>query len=532
MENILYYGDNLEILRKYIKDETIDLIYLDPPFNSNADYNVLFKEVSETPMGGGAEKSKAQIQAFTDSWTWDAEAQRQFEYLNTNKAVPAKITYLIMALERLLGKNSMTAYLVMMTVRLIEMRRVLKPTGSIYLHCDPTASHYLRMVLDAVFGEDNFQNEIIWHYGGPSAVKKGFPRKHDTLLFYSKSLNFDFNPQFGDIENSYVMKRVREDPDGRRWVDQNLGKLTEETIKRMELEGRIFTTSTGRLRRKQYIDEMKGEQLTDVWDIDIINSQSKERLGYPTQKPTSLLERVVKASSRDGDIILDPFCGCGTTIDAVEKVNLETQSHREWIGIDITHLAINLIKRRIHDKYPNTTFDVIGEPKDYEGAKQLAENDRYQFEWWALSLIDARPINDKKKGSDKGIDGIIYVSDPRDKSTKTVLVQVKSGHVKSGDIRDLKGTLEREKARFGVFLTLEEPTKEMKEEAITYGFEESPLSREQIPKIQILTIKEVLEGVKPKILFVNVSYKKAEKHKPKKSKKVIIKKVGRYKKLG
>lgn len=283
---------------------------------------------------------------------------------------------------------------------------------------------------------------------------------------------------------------------------------------------------------KRYLDEQEGTPVGDIWtDILPVQSQANEGLGYPTQKPVALLRRIIAASSNPEDVILDPFCGCGTTIDAVEKINIETGSNRKWIGIDVTHLAINLIKRRIRDKYPSARFDVIGEPKDLEGAKQLALNDRYQFEWWALSLIDARPINDKKKGSDRGIDGIIYLLDPNSQTTKTVLVQVKSGHVNSSHIRDFKGTLERERAKFGIFITLEEPTKDMKEEVLTYGFEESPIGHEQIPKIQILTIKDLLDGVKPKVLFVNISYKKAEKDKDKKGRPITLRKHGKNKKL-
>lgn len=504
-DNYLYYGDNLDVLRKHIKDNSVDLIYLDPPFNSQANYNILFKEASiptDATATGGGEKSKAQVQAFTDSWTWNPDTEKTFGYLTTNKEVPAKISELIVALEKLLGKNSMSAYLVMMTVRLIELRRVLKESGVLYLHCDPTASHYLKIVLDAVFGEENFRNEIVWCYAGGGIPKKDFPNKHDIIFRYSKDGAYFYQPEYREYSKGTV----------------KVGG------------GRHSLTSGGNA-----LDLERGTPINDWWaDLPKLTSYQKEWLGYATQKPLGLLERIVKTSSKDGDVILDPFCGCGTTIDAVEKINAETHSNRKWIGIDITHLAINLIKRRIADKYhklPNVDFEVIGEPKDLKGAEDLAQNDRYQFEWWALSLVDARPINDKKKGSDRGIDGIIYLLDPNSQTTKTVLVQVKSGHVKSGDIRDFKGTLEREKAKFGIFITLEEPTKDMKEEAITYGFEESPLDHEQIQKIQILTIKELLEGVRPKVLFVNISYKKAEKNKEKKLKPTIIKKHGKYKKL-
>jgi len=454
----------------------------------------------------------------------------------------------------------MTAYIVMMTVRLLELHRVLKKTGSIYLHCDPTASHYIKLVLDAVFGVYNFRNEIIWkrtvNPKGSQYDSKKFGKAHDTIFFYSKSNNFIFNLDDAKISltDEEVSKKFHlEDDKGGYYAgpiirSQSMGerpnlvyeykgytpdssgwRMTKEKLIELDNDGDLGWSRTGKPFRKLRPSKKEGKPLFDVWDDINRLYDSKEFLNYATQKPLKLLERIIKASSNKGDLVLDPFCGCGTTIDAVEKINAETGSDRNWIGIDITHLAINLIKRRIHDKYPSAKFDIVGEPKDLEGAKQLAQSDRYQFEWWALSLIDARPINDKKKGSDRGIDGIIYLYDPRDKTTKSVLVQVKSGHVKSGDIRDFKGTLEREKVKFGVFVTLEEPTKDMKEEAIQYGYETSPLGDESIAKIQILTIKEILGGIKPKVLFVNVSYKKAE-HGKKKGRRKEIKK-GKNKRL-
>lgn len=554
MENQLYYGDNLDVLRKYVKDESIDLIYLDPPFNSQANYNVLFKE-AKTEVNEG-EKSKAQIEAFTDSWTWDDKAQITFEYLTSNKNVPSDITELILAFEHFLGKNSMSAYIVMMTVRLLELHRVLKKTGSLYLHCDPTASHYIKLVLDSVFGVYNFRNEIIWkrtvNPKGSQYESKKFGKAHDTIFFYSKTNDFTFNLEEAKVsltEEEISKKYHLHDEKGSYYVgpvirSQSMGerpnlvyeykgytpdssgwRMTKEKLIELDNNGDLGWSNSGKPYRKLRPKEQEGKPIFDIWDDINRLYDSKESLNYATQKPLKLLERIINASSNKGDLILDPFCGCGTTIDASEKLE------RKWIGIDITHLAINLIKRRIRDKYPNSKFEVIGEPKDLEGAKELAQTDRYQFEWWALSLVDARPINDKKKGSDRGIDGIIYLRDPNSQKTRTVLIQVKSGHVNSSYIRDFKGTLEREKAKFGIFITLEEPTKDMKEEAITYGSEVSPLNQERVPKIQILTIEDLLKEVRPKVLFLNISYKKAEHKKEKKSRKPKPKKVGRYKKL-
>ena len=542
MENTLYYGDNLEILRKYINDESVDLIYLDPPFNSKANYNVLFKDESG--------ESKAQIQAFTDFWHWDEESAKTYDYLVINPNVPAKVSNLISALHSFLGQNQMSAYLVMMTVRLIELHRVLKNTGSLYLHCDPTASHYIKIILDAVFGEENFINEIVWKKtNSPKPQSEGFGKQHDIIFFYSKSKSQNcFNKIYKEPEDDYLKSFMYDDNDGKgkyqsialsnktgiggfakmkvwewhgvkaRWI------YSKETLDDWWNKGLIIKTKNG-YRKKYYLSESKGQLVSDIWvdkEVAPLQGLAREKLGYPTQKPLSLLERIILASSKENDFILDPFCGCGTAIDAAEKLK------RKWIGIDITHLAINLIKRRIRERYPNCKFEVVGEPKDVEGAKDLALKDRYQFEWWALSLIDARPANDKKKGADQGVDGIILLQNPNMKEPIKALVQVKSGHVKSDMITALKGAMERDKAKYGIFITLEEPTQPMVKEALEKGFETELLTKEKIPRVEIITIKELLEGKMPKLQQVynriNISYQKAEKDKTKEEK-------GYYKKL-
>lgn len=483
MTNVLYYGDNLDILRKYIKDNSIDLIYLDPPFNSKAIYNVLFPDLS----GGANHKSKSQVEAFTDFWTWDEKSAMTFDYMITNTNVPAKVSSLLNSLHNFLGENAMSAYLVMMSVRLLELHRVLKDTGTLYLHCDPTASHYIKLILDSIFDEKNFRNEIIWFYpDSPGRPSKDFANKHDTIFRYAKSDKWTFNDK--DI-------RI---------------PILEASVERYK--------SVRVLGGREYLggESAKiGKIPEDVWRFPVVKQNSREALGYQTQKPLALLERIIKASSNKGDIVLDPFCGCGTTIAASEKLG------REWIGIDITHLAINLIKDRIYGLYkklPNVDFEVVGEPKDVAGARDLALRDKYQFQWWAEGLVGGRP-KEKKKGADKGIDGILYLDNPNNRANKIqVLISVKGGeHIKSGDIRDLKGTMQREGAKFGLFITLEEPTKPMKEEAASSGFETSPLGTDRIPKIQIITIKELLEDkIKPKFLQINemnISYKKAEPEK-------------------
>ncbi len=482
MDNTLYYGDNLEILRKYIKDESVNFIYLDPPFNSKANYNVLFKDEKG--------ESKAQIQAFTDFWQWDDESAKTYDYLVTNPNVPAKISNLISALHSFLGQNEMSAYLVMMAVRLLEMKRVLKQDGSLYLHCDPTASHYIKLILDAIFGDENFRNEIIWAYRTGGAGKHWFASKHDTIFFYSKSSACKFKPLKERVYYDKPFFKQKQDEKGRYYADVLLRDVLEGEINIVNEYGKI-----------------------EVINVKPVLNLSKERLGYPTQKPVGLLEILIKASISKGDIVLDPFCGCGTTIDAAERLGIN------WIGIDITHLAINLIKRRIREKYPDCKFEVIGEPKDIEGARDLALKDRYQFEWWALSLIDARPANDKKKGADQGVDGIILLRNPNMKEPIKTIVQVKSGHVKSDMITALKGAMERDKAKYAVFITLEEPTQPMIKEALEKGFETEPLTNEKIPKVEIITIKELLEGKTLKLQQVydriNITYQKAKKDKSK-----------------
>ena len=463
--NILYYGDNLEILRKYIPDNSIDLIYLDPPFNSKATYNVLFKEPTGKP-------SQAQIIAFEDTWQWGIESQRVFQEIITSVTAPSKVKDMMNALLAFIGKNNMMAYLTMMCIRLLELKRVLKDTGSIYLHCDPTASHYLKILMDMIFGARNFQNEIIWHYTVGGKSLRRFARKHDIILFYTKSKNFTFNGQAVGIPRKTGVHsfggKIGVDEQGRRYQD----KRTKE--------GKYY---------RYYLDE--GKVPEDVWLLESIQSQDKERLGYPTQKPEILLERIVKASSDEGDIVLDPFCGCGTTLVVAHRLK------RKWIGIDITHLAISIMKWRLEKVFPGIQYKVIGEPKDLAGAEELANQNKYQFQWWAVSLIGGQPYGDKKKGTDTGIDGYCYFMDEKDK-VKKAIVSVKSGSTSVKDIRDLSGVIDREKAEMGIFLTLKKPTKPMEVEAATKGFYRSPLGKDY-PRIQILTIEELLQGKKPEI---------------------------------
>ena len=511
-ENTLFYGDNLPILREYIPDESIDLIYLDPPFNSHRTYNVLFKQES-------GQDSEAQIAAFEDTWHWNQAAEETYHELVTN--APPHVGQMIGALRGFIGQNQMMAYLVMMAARLVELHRVLKPTGSLYLHCDPTASHYLKIVLDTIFGPMNYQNEIIWkRTTAHNTTSRKYGAITDTIFFYSKSGRYYFNPPSGLHDEKYVKSFYRyTEPDGRRYrldkIERNqaLGirpnliyeykgytpiwgwMMVREKLEEFDRLGKLVWNSKGKPLRKIYLDEVEKPKIGDLWDdVPPVAASAAERLGYPTQKPLALLERIIQASSNPGDIVLDPFCGCGTTVATAQKLG------RRWVGIDITHLSIALQKYRLKQMFPDATFNVVGEPTSISGARQLAEEDRFQFQWWALSLIRARPFGGSssgktgKKGADKGIDGLISFIDDNTSKVKQVIIQVKSGKVNSRDIRDLVGTLNRESAAIGVFLTLEEPTRDMRTEAVTAGFYHSPGWNQDYPRVQILTVKDLLDG--------------------------------------
>lgn len=558
MANTLYYGDNLDILRRYIKDESVDLVYLDPPFNSNASYNVLFAEQNGT-------RAAAQIKAFEDTWRWDQEAARTyFEVVEQG----GRVSEALQAFRRLVGESTMLAYLSMMAPRLVELRRVLKPTGSIYLHCDPTASHYLKLLMDAVFGPENYRNEIVWKrttaHGDARQGAKHFGRVHDVLLRYSKTKTVIWNPLFEPYEPEFIDTYYKfVDEHGRRYWKDNLTAAkpggntrypwrvkrrvgsdewqadiddefktplpgweyksvlpperrywaySRENMIRMAKEGRLVHSSSGMPTYKRYLDEMPGRPVQDWWDdirsLGGLGGRKEERLGYPTQKPEALLERIIKASSNEGDVVLDPFCGCGTAIAVAHRLN------RQWIGIDITYLAIALIRRRLRDQYGeevDKTYTVIGEPVSLPDAQALAANDPYQFQWWALDLLHARPA-DQKKGADKGIDGRIYFHEGQGE-TKQIIISVKAGRTTRAHVYELRGVVEREKAAIGVLISMQEPTGAMREEAASAGFYESPWGKH--PRIQLITVAELLAGKKidcPPQSQVSTTFKKAPRH--------------------
>ncbi len=502
MINTLYYGDNLSYLREF-HAEFVDLVYLDPPFNSKATYNLLFR----TPEGDAVQ---AQTAAFKDTWWWDKPAERAFDDVIASGTSAAGI---LRALRSFLGDNDIMAYVSMMAVRLIEMHRVLKPSGSLVLHCDPTASHYLKMLLDAIFGVRMFRNEVIWQRTTPKGhAFTRFPSAHDVLLFYGKTPDSKWHQQYLPLREEYKDSHYRsiEPETGRRFMldnclnpNPNRPNLTYEWKGLMKVwrwekpkmqalhdAGRLVYTKSGMPRYKRYLDESKGSPVTSVWtDIPPVNSQASERLGYPTQKPLPLLARIVAATTDPGDVVLDPFCGCGTSIEAAETTKCA------WIGIDITHHAIEVIEGRLEGRCADAVYEVKGRPEDLGAAHDLANRDKYEFQWWANWLIGVQNYREHKKGADKGIDGIIYFRNGP-WGVGSIIVSVKGGqNIGPEMVNALAGTVEREKAQLGVLVCLADPTKRMRQDAAGAGFVNTAQGR--YLKIQVATIADLLQGKKP-----------------------------------
>ena len=452
--NHLYYGDNLDVLRREIADGSVDLIYLDPPFNSNASYNILFR----APDGAG---TAAQVEAFHDSWHWNDAAADAFDQVARSGHPHA--FQLLDSLRRFLGENDMLAYLAMMTIRLIELRRVLKPSGSLYLHCDPTAGHYLKLLLDGVFAPRAFRREIVWRSGWVSGFKTrtaNWVRNHDTIFYYVRdpAADWTFNKQYVAHAAGYERRGGGANP--------------------------------------------LGKPIDDVWDDPTlytpnIKSFSVEKLGYPTQKPVALLERIIAASSRPGDLVLDPFCGCGTAVHAAQKLA------RRWTGIDVTHLAIALIEKRLHAAFPDARFTVEGTPRDLASAEDLARRDRYQFQWWVVFLIGAMPHGGRRKGADGGVDGLLYCR-PDGRTIERALVSVKSGEqVGVAMVRELHSAMVRDRAIAGVFVTRAAPTEPMIREAAAVGRFASSATGRSYARLQILTLAELMAGKRPDLPHVD-----------------------------
>ncbi len=528
--NRLYYGDNLTILREHVADECVDLIYLDPPFNSNANYNVLFK----SPDGAD---SQSQIEAFEDTWHWNDKAERAFDEVMTSGNTDA--AEMLRAMRSFLKDNDMMAYLAMMAVRLLELHRVLKPAGSLYLHCDPTASHYLKLLLDATFGVENFRSEITWlrsrNPKGSQHGPKKFSPDTDTILYYGKSedaalyyerikkrlteeelkLKYDRIDEKGAFTDGPIIRSPSMGPRPTlSYVYRNFDpspwgwRVERAKLELIDQRGNLGWTSTGKPYRKLRIEEDTGAPVGSYWsDISAINPQARERLGYPTQKPVALLERILAASSNEGDVVLDPFCGCGTTVHAAEKMG------RRWIGIDVTHLAIGLIRKRLVEAFPTVQYEVFGVPKDIGAARTLAEADKYQFQFWALSMVEAVPYKGGRKGADGGVDGYIWFK-PDGKATEKAVVSIKGGgNVGVGMIRDLIATVDRERAKVGILVTLEDATNRMRIEAAAAGLYKTEMLGD-FPKIQILTVEELFDGRKPHLPWIDSTvFRKAKREK-------------------
>jgi site-specific DNA-methyltransferase (adenine-specific) len=525
MINTLFYGDNLEVLRRHIRDGSVDLVYLDPPFKSDVNYNVLFH--------AHGTKSVAQIEAFEDTWEWNTEAAAAYQEV---VEAGGEVANAMRSFRTLLGTSDMLAYLSMMAPRLTELHRVLKPTGSLYLHCDPTASHYLKLLLDAIFGPEHFRAEIIWERAGAHNMRvKGWARVNDSLLFFTKSDAFTFNAQY-TAYGAAQMSRFKVDASGRLYKAENLTFSTTSpgrqfewrgtrppanrswgaTLEQLEAwlaEGRILLKRDGTPRMdglKIYLDDTTGKPLGTNWtDIPRIPNTSRERLGYPTQKPLALLERIISASSNAGDVVLDPFCGCGTAIDAAQALG------RAWIGIDITHLAVGLIKHRLSDRYgPEIAkaYRVIGEPTTVEDAEVLAREDPFQFQAWALGLVGARVATSDRRGGDKGVDGRLYFHDSPSGPTRQIVFSVKAGHLVPAYVRELEAVRQQQGADLGILISFVTPTPGMLGEAAGFGFYESPWGKHQ--RIQLRTVGQLLDGKGidyPHIAGANVTHKKAAK---------------------
>ena len=542
MQNLLYYGDNLDVLRKYLKDETVDLVYIDPPFNSKRNYNQIYNNIGT--------EDRAQAQAFVDTWTWDDHASAGFTELLANdggRFTPQTVE-LIKGLNAVLGKGSLLAYLVSMTLRVTEIHRILKSTGSFYLHCDPTASHYLKLVLDSIFvpqGGD-YRNEITWKRADAhNDAKRQFGYISDRIFFYTKTNNYTFHKQHDGFQAKTLEDwyQYLELPDG---TTRRMNKLEKETqiipegarrfntdnlrspnprpnltydykgykphhngwavsldkMAELDAKGLLLFPATldGRIMRKKYLDESAGAVAGDVWsDISQLRGATAEKLGYPTQKPEALLERIIQASTNPGNVVLDAYCGCGTTIAVAQRLE------RNWVGIDITYQSISLILRRLEAQFGKSAVDkehvsLNGIPRDMASAYALAHKKddrvRKEFEKWAiLTYSSNRAIINQKKGADAGVDGIAYFQTGFDDNAK-IIFQVKSGKVERGDIAKLHSDMLREGAALAVFLTLEPPTKAMRDEAKAVGLYSHALMQRSYDKIQIVTIQDVIEADK------------------------------------
>ena len=471
--NRLYYGDCLTIMRDHMKLGSVDLIYLDPPFNSNREYNAIYKDETGNPLPD-------QIEAFCDLWELDEERERALRHMpilmREAGIDDGAVDFWRLWTSALRNTQPrLLAYLSYMVERLLPMKGLLKPTGSIYLHCDPTASHYIKVMIDAIFGHENFRNEIAWKRTSTHSDSKTWSRVSDTILFYTRGKKFTWNTPHTPYSDEYIASKYRyQDADGRFYQRDNMTspnprpnmmyewkgfasptkgwRYSEETMAKLDAEGRIWyptfkggTHDTSRRPRlKRYLDKMKGGVMANIWtDISPINSQARERLGYATQKPLALLERIIKASSNPGDVVFDPFCGCATTLEAAHHLK------RKWVGIDIAiHAVKRVAKIRLQDRLglvEGKDFEIDGVPRTLEGAHDLWTRDKYHYQKWAVEEVDGFVTT--KRTADGGVDGRLYFDVPDEKDLQSMVIEVKGGkNVGIGVLRELRGVLDDDMA--------------------------------------------------------------------------------------
>ncbi len=525
--NQLFYGDNLDVLRKHIPGESVDLIYLDPPFNSQRAYNIIFQDKK-------GKQPVSQIEAFEDTWRWTPQTMQAFDEVMANPGASYPLKQMMTAFKAFMGPSDLMAYLTMMAIRLVELHRVLKKTGSLYLHCDPTASHYLKILLDNVFGQQNYRNEINWKRTlGHHLSTRSFDRMTDTIFFYTKDEGYPFQTQYASVTDKKILEKFPyvEPETGRKFTHEKLEKTsnayskgevriiqgrsvisnvgwiwTQDTFdeRLMDNPNLIYWTGEGRPRYKRYADEYLGRQSSTLWDdIPPLSSNSSERLGYPTQKPLALLDRIVHTSSNEGDLVLDPFCGCGTTVVAAERLG------RRWIGIDITYYAIGLVKKRLAEQCPGVEYVEDGIPKSYDDAVQLFRQSPFQFESWAVALVGGQPFK-SKGGGDRGIDGLLFFKDYEGEHHR-IIIEVKGGGYHPKEVRALKQVMDREKAPIGILIALQEPTKGMVAEAAALGYWKLPGGQAEYPILQIFTIQDYFDGKRPHLPDTSGTLKEAKR---------------------
>ncbi len=514
----LYYGDCLEWMEQW-PDECVDLIYLDPPFNSNANYNILFSNAVDSG-------EKAQYRAFNDTWHWDAAAAERYAAFRDAVARPAHGA--VVGLYRVLGESGMLAYITYMAERLEHMRRLLKPTGSIYLHCDPTASHYLKIVMDAIFGTGNFRGEISWKRAtssqkGSQHAPRRWGSNRDIILHFAKTRGAQLKPFQELTEKERKSKFNKTDDRGRRyyddsahiWRNPNMGarpnlcyewrgfknphssgwRLSKARLEEEYQKGNIVIREDGKLERRKYEEDYRGLPIGNNWD-DINPVAGNERIGYPTQKPLVLLERIVKASSNEGDVVLDPFCGCGTAIEAAMRLN------RSWAGIDISSFAIDLI-RNVRLKEP--AIPAKGMPFDMASARMLAREKPFDFESWAITRLPGFAPNTKKVG-DRGIDGRATLAHtPDDSESRLALAQVKGGRFSLSALRDFIGVMNRDQAAVGCFITLEPvESREARAEAAKCG--KASVLGVEYGRLQLWSIRDYFNSKRPEMPVMTNPY--------------------------